>query len=427
MSSLALKVENLSKKYHIGTRNTYNTIRESIINALTTSFLRLKNIGKSIQKEEIIWALKDISFDVKHGDVIGIIGQNGAGKSTLLKILTRITHPTHGRITLKGRIASLLEVGTGFHPELTGKENIYLNGAILGMNRYEISRKFDEIVDFAEIEKFLNTPVKRYSSGMYMRLAFAVAAHLEPEILLVDEVLAVGDYMFQKKCLGKMEEVAKEGRTVLFVSHNMSAIRSLCEQVILLDSGNIIRMGNAEEIISDYLCGKSNIMMGECIWDEDEKSPGNTDIKARAIRIINSKGITSDTIIDDEEAYVEIDYHIFHSLRDVQIGFQLLSSNGTIVLCTGDGDNEYGKIREPGLYRSRCKIPKNLLNSGTYLVKLNGHIPRVKILFPDEILLPFTVIQSIELGGYGRRPGVIRPILDWEIRKIEKKYEKETV
>ena len=253
MSTLAIRAENLSKKYRIGAREAYKTFREMLIDSAVAPFRRLKNIGKPIPKEEIIWALQDVSFEVKEGEVIGIIGRNGAGKTTLLRILSRITEPTKGRVTLKGRVASLLEVGTGFHPELTGHENIYLNGAILGMDRYEISRKFDEIVAFAEIARFLDTPVKRYSSGMYMRLAFAVAAHLDPEILLIDEVLAVGDAAFQKKCLGKMEDVAKEGRTVLFVSHNMGAVESLCNRAYLLDHGQVVQSGETQNVVSSYL------------------------------------------------------------------------------------------------------------------------------------------------------------------------------
>ncbi|MGA1791012.1 MAG: ABC transporter ATP-binding protein, partial [bacterium] len=259
MSSLAIKVENLSKKYRIGAREAYKTFRETLIDSAAAPFRRLKHIGRPIPKEEILWALKDVSFEVKQGDVLGIIGRNGAGKTTLLKIFSRITEPTKGRVTLRGRVASLLEVGTGFHPELTGKENIYLNGAILGMDRYEISRKFDEIVAFAEVEKFLDTPVKKYSSGMYMRLAFAVAAHMEPEILLIDEVLAVGDAAFQKKCLGKMGDVSKEGRTVLFVSHNMAAVSWLCSRCIYIDEGKIESLGPTDELISRYLADSSRV------------------------------------------------------------------------------------------------------------------------------------------------------------------------
>jgi len=256
MSDIAIRVENLGKKYKIGANQArYQTLRESIMNGVSNSLEHLK--GNHAKEENIIWALKDINFEVKHGEVLGIIGRNGAGKSTLLKILSRITKPTTGRFELNGRVGSLLEVGTGFHPELTGRENIYLSGAILGMKRVEIDHKFDEIVDFSEIEKFLDTPVKHYSSGMFMRLAFSVAAHLEPEILLVDEVLAVGDADFQKKCLGKMGDVAGEGRTVLFVSHNMDAIKTICPQTIYLNFGKLIDFGDPERIIDIYLNTKN--------------------------------------------------------------------------------------------------------------------------------------------------------------------------
>ena len=254
MADIAIRADNLSKMYRIGEKQArYKTIRESAMETLGAPLRRLRQIGKPVPPQETIWALKDVSFEVKEGEVLGIIGRNGSGKSTLLKVLSRITEPTKGRAEIYGRVGSLLEVGTGFHPELTGRENIYLNGAILGMARAEIDRKFDEIVDFAEIEQFLDTPVKRYSSGMYVRLAFAVAAHMEPEILLVDEVLSVGDAQFQKKCMGKMGEVAKEGRTVLFVSHNMTAIESLCTRAFLLDDGLITMSGQTHEVVSSYL------------------------------------------------------------------------------------------------------------------------------------------------------------------------------
>jgi lipopolysaccharide transport system ATP-binding protein len=257
MSDIAIRVENLSKRYRIGEREPYKTLRDTIAKAVSSPFHRIRNSSGQPSvvggHNNFIWALKDVSFEIKQGEVVGIIGRNGAGKTTLLKILSRITEPTEGYAEVRGRVGSLLEVGTGFHPELTGRENIYLNGAILGMKKREIDRKFDEIVEFAEIEKFIDTPVKRYSSGMYVRLAFAVAAHLEPEILLVDEVLAVGDAAFQKKCLGKMGDVAKEGRTVLFVSHNMDAIRKLCPRAIRLDNGNIKSVGSTDSVITQYL------------------------------------------------------------------------------------------------------------------------------------------------------------------------------
>ena len=253
MSDVAIRVENLSKLYTLGKRERYRTLRDTLTDALAAPFRRLRNGASPETEAETLWALKDVSFEVKHGEVLGVIGRNGAGKSTLLKILSRITEPTGGRAEIHGRVGSLLEVGTGFHPELTGRENIFLNGAILGMKKAEILRKFDEIVAFAEVEKFIDTPVKHYSSGMYVRLAFAVAAHLEPEILIVDEVLAVGDAEFQKKCLGKMGDVAAEGRTVLFVSHNMGAVTSLCTRVVCLANGTVIGNGEPRQVIQEYL------------------------------------------------------------------------------------------------------------------------------------------------------------------------------
>jgi lipopolysaccharide transport system ATP-binding protein len=273
MSDVAIRVDNLSKQYRIGgPQASYKTIRETLVGAARAPFRRLASVARgqsSADTHETLWALKDVSFEVKHGEVLGIIGRNGAGKSTLLKILSRITAPTEGTVDLYGRVGSLLEVGTGFHPELTGRENIYLNGAILGMTRAEIERRFDEIVDFAEIERFLDTPVKHYSSGMYVRLAFSVAAHLEPEILLVDEVLAVGDAGFQKKCLGKMGEVARQGRTVFFVSHNMNAISELCERVLLIEGGRIQLDGAAEGAVAEYLNRQRMEFSGETVtsWD----------------------------------------------------------------------------------------------------------------------------------------------------------------
>ena len=271
MSDIAIRVENLSKRYKIGVRRD-DTLRDAIVNVFKRS--NVKTLERS-NVDDTIWALRDVSFEVKRGEVVGIIGRNGAGKSTLLKILSRITEPTSGRAIINGRVGSLLEVGTGFHPELTGRENIYLNGAILGMTRAEIDRKFDEIVAFSEIEKFLETPVKRYSSGMYVRLAFAVAAHLEPEILLVDEVLAVGDAAFQKKCLGKMGDVAKEGRTVLFVSHNLIALRSLCPRAIWLERGKISDEGPSSDVVANYLKLQDTDIY-EQKWNDMVSAPGTT-------------------------------------------------------------------------------------------------------------------------------------------------------
>ena len=302
MSDIAIRVENLGKKYKIGANQArYQTLREGIVNGFSNSIERIK--GAPAKEGNIIWALKDINFEVKHGEVLGIIGRNGAGKSTLLKILSRITKPTTGRFELNGRVGSLLEVGTGFHPELTGQDNIYLSGAILGMKRREINRKFDEIVDFAEIEKFLDTPVKHYSSGMYMRLAFAVAAHLEPEILMVDEVLAVGDAEFQKKCLGKMGDVAGEGRTVLFVSHNMGAIENICNKGLYLHNGNIMIISSQSEAISSYLkSSKPN----EVSLLERRDRIGNGEIIIDRIGFVDKDANAISTVISGQELGIRI-------------------------------------------------------------------------------------------------------------------------
>jgi len=418
LTAAAIRVENLSKRYRIGAREPYRTLRDSIVAAVRLPLRRIALRGNTSPRAETIWALKDVSLEVAEGEVLGIIGRNGAGKTTLLKILSRITEPTGGRVTLTGRVASLLEVGTGFHPELTGRENIYLNGAILGMNRFEIGRRFDEIVSFAEIEQFLDTPVKRYSSGMYMRLAFAVAAHLEPEILLVDEVLAVGDVAFQRKCLGRMGAVAREGRTILFVSHNMAAIRSLCTRAILLESGQVKSSGCVEDIISGYL-GMDGNTAGELVWPDYSDAPGDRDLRIRAVRIRNSVQDVSSAIKDNEDMYVEIEYQASSPLRDVRIGFYLLTTDGTVVLTSGDGDGVSGPIlREPGIYRSRCRIPKYFLNSGTYVIKLFGHIPGIRLLFDGDVLLPFSVIQTTEIGGHGRSPGFIRTLFEWETLRV---------
>ena len=285
MSDISISVEGLGKMYHIGGESRRSTtLRDAIAGAVQRPLERIRHPGAVSRHSEELWALRDLSLEVHEGEVLGVIGSNGAGKSTLLKLLSRITEPTEGRIASAGRVGSLLEVGTGFHPELTGRENIYLNGAILGMTRAEINRQFDEIVEFSEVERFLDTPVKRYSSGMYVRLAFAVAAHLEPEILIVDEVLAVGDAAFQRKCLGKMEDVAGAGRTVLFVSHNMQTIRSLCTRVIGFQGGQIINSGEPSTVVDSYLklLGGSD---GEAYWSGDDR-PGDADVRLAALRIV---------------------------------------------------------------------------------------------------------------------------------------------
>lgn len=313
MGDIAVRVENLSKLYRIGAKQeSYRTFRDSITDALTAPFKRVAgllrgNAAAAANLNETIWALKDVSFEVKKGEVVGIIGRNGAGKSTLLKILSRITEPTSGEAKVYGRVGALLEVGTGFHPELTGRENIYLNGAILGMSREEIKRKFDEIVAFAEVEKFIDTPVKHYSSGMGLRLGFAVAAHLEPEILIVDEVLAVGDAAFQKKCLGKMGEVAGEGRTVLFVSHNMAAVQNLCGEVIVLSQGTVANRAQSEAAIGFYLRGEQSNLPSEYEFTDGFGIRSGSEQIIRRIRIYTGSDRSSETIFTQSPLRLEVE------------------------------------------------------------------------------------------------------------------------
>ena len=365
MSPLAIKVENLSKQYRIGSREPYKTIRESIMEGIRVPLRRTK---QSV-KEETIWALKDICFEVKQGEVLGIIGRNGAGKTTVLKILSRITEPTKGRALLKGRVASLLEVGTGFHPELTGKENIYLNGAILGMDRYEISKKFDEIVAFAEIERFLDTPVKRYSSGMYMRLAFAVAAHLEPEILFVDEVLAVGDVAFQKKCLGKMGDVARQGRTIMFVSHNMPAVENLCKKGILLQSGEILMQGEMSSLIQYYL-GTVLPNAASVPLAERTDRTGNGRIKLTDFHIEDGQNKPVSALQSGKDAVFVFRYTSPNAdiATNVSVGFGLYSETGQLlfVLYSTYTGQDFNMVPAKGEFR--CHTLRIPIAPGRYRV-----------------------------------------------------------
>ncbi len=359
MSDTVIHVENLGKKYIIGhqQQERYTALRDVIANGAKGLLKPFQNGKSKIQNSsEEFWALKDVSFEIKQGDRVGIIGRNGAGKSTLLKILSRITEPTQGRINIKGRVASLLEVGTGFHPELTGRENIFLNGAILGMSKAEIKRKFDEIVAFAEVEKFLDTPVKRYSSGMYVRLAFAVAAHLEPEILIVDEVLAVGDTAFQKKCLGKMKDVGDEGRTVLFVSHNMAAIQSLCEVGVILNSGELERVCGINQAIHCY---------SELLQNHDPNHFKNV----RGVKVLKTHinpGYTNKHITPDGSLNVEIDLFTENILSDSYLNLVIENSEGQFLIHSRT--DFYGERPSfaPGFHRIKIEIPRLSLRAGVY-------------------------------------------------------------
>ncbi len=366
---------------------------------------------------EVIWALRDVSFEVQQGEILGIIGGNGAGKSTILKVLSQITAPTCGQVNLKGRIASLLEVGTGFHPELTGRENIYLNGAILGMRRAEIRRKFDEIVAFAEVEKFIDTPVKRYSSGMYVRLAFAVAAHLEPEILLVDEVLAVGDAAFQKRCLGKMGDVARGGRTVLFVSHNMIAMQSLCNRVVWLDQGHVRQDGDARQVVGKYLASSlSNESSSEQVW-EPEVAPGNQAIRLHRIRV-RPQDDGADCLAQQDPLLIEVDWWNLVPGARLHVTLHVSTDDGVLAFTTGSAANpEWSNRPLPaGLLRSTCRIPGQLLNARRYRFTLLAVKDCSTVIFRHDSGVGLDIVDRRERdGGFmGREPGAVSPFLEWQ-------------
>jgi lipopolysaccharide transport system ATP-binding protein len=417
-----IRVDGIGKSYRLGARQAaYSTLRD----AIAGSFRSFGRRGRA----ETVWALRDVSFEVEAGEVVGVVGRNGAGKSTLLKILSRITEPSRGRVELYGRVGSLLEVGTGFHPELTGRENISFSGAILGMRNDEIRRKFDEIVAFAEVEQFIDTPVKHYSSGMYMRLAFAVAAHLEPEILLVDEVLAVGDAQFQQKCLGKMSEVARAGRTVLFVSHNMTAVNQLCPRTIMLADGRVARAGPTAEVVPEYLKAGSG-GTGEWVWEDERRAPGGDRFRLRAVRVVSAGAVAGEVEID-RETTVEVEFwNRVEGARNVCANVYLLDSMGTIVLSTGSTpaanaapEEWFARPHPAGLYRASVTIPANFLNEGLYYVSVY-----VVTLGPlaVEADAPQAVSFSVfdtgvmrEPGGGSQWPGVVRVRLPWRTELLQ--------
>ena len=381
MTDIAIRVDNLGKMYRIGHRERHDTLRDALVHGFWPRITRMtqrvrRNSGNSSHswQDDILWALKDVSFEVKRGEVVGIIGRNGAGKSTLLKILSRITEPTTGRVDMYGRVGSLLEVGTGFHPELTGRENIYLSGAILGMKRAEIDRRYDEIVAFAEIERFLDTPVKRYSSGMYVRLAFAVAAHLEPEILLVDEVLAVGDAAFQKKCLGKMGDVAHEGRTVLFVSHNMAAVQNLCRRGVLLEQGQVTSNGPVDGVVPHYI--RSLKLATERGVVENEQREGNGRLRFKGFYVKGADGSVLDCLASGQDVLIELPYRAASAIAGSQVAMSVgfYSFLGQpLFLCRSDlQGTEYVDLPPTGSVF--CRIPRLPLPPGEFTVNLHCEI-----------------------------------------------------
>ena len=426
----AISVKNLGKQYKIGAAQQkfqYNMFRDVIMDTLMTPvrvFRALRGQGmRGATSTSLIWALNDVSFDLEEGKVLGIVGRNGAGKSTLLKILSRVTEPTTGTVSVRGRVGSLLEVGTGFHPELTGRENIYMNGAILGMKSAEIDRKFDEIVDFSEVGQFIDTPVKRYSSGMYLRLAFAVAAHLEPEILVVDEVLAVGDAEFQRKCLGKMGDVAQQGRTVLFVSHNMSAILRLTQEAIVLKKGQLIKRAPTAEAV-DYYLSSGQAESGERIWGVEDVPVTSAPFKPVAIRIKDRGGKVVDTVRSTEPVTVEWEYQLDAPVTGLRVGMYLSSMRGEYIFTSFDTDDaaqfEQFGARKAGRYISRCHIPADFFNEGRYSLGVNASSFGVRRYFMDENALSFNVDISGAPGTQWAEPrvGPVRPRLNWKIEKI---------
>ena len=426
MSDFAIRVVNMGKQFRIGARQNGGAFghRPMLHERLTEVAKRMLRapFRRNPEYSEIFWALQDISFEVKQGEAVGVIGHNGAGKSTLLKILSRITEPSTGYADIYGRLSSLLEVGTGFHPELTGRENIYLNAAILGMTGAQIARKFDEIVAFAEIEKFIDTPAKNYSTGMYLRLAFSVAAHLEPEILLVDEVLAVGDASFQKKCLGKMEDVAKAGRTVLFVSHNMAAVERLCQKVIWLKNGRIHTMGEAGEVVSHYL-RTSLQTVTEQVWDDRNSAPGNDKVRLHRVCVRPVKGPASGSINIRMPYVIEFDYWNLVPDARLDLSFHLYNEQGIMVF----NHNTYlertwhARPRPKGLFRSTCFVPGDLMNDGEYKVSLVVTSDQATAIYKHPDLLAFTVLDATEMRNawHGRWPGAVRPNLKWRTELLK--------
>lgn len=419
MSEVAIQVENLSKEFKIGSPiSSDRHLREVLIESISSPFRKFRRLTRgdamgAAGLEQSFWALQDVSFRINHGEVVGLIGKNGAGKSTLLKILSRITGPSKGRVTLHGRIGSLLEVGIGFNHELSGRENIYLSGAINGMRKGEIDRQFDEIVEFSEIGRFLDTPVKHYSSGMYLRLAFSVAAHLDPEILLVDEVLAVGDLSFQRKCLGKMGDVAKRGRTVILVSHNMGAIAELCTEAIWLQGGRLVKKGPSGDVITEYLHSSADTM-GK--WERPRSMAKSKNVSILSARVLQEDKHLGRVLGFEDNISVEVEYEVMKAADGCYVGIALKNGEGYTILESRERDSMPRQMmnRSKGRYRATCQIPGGLLRQGQYYVTLGslqnigGWIERV------EDALSFEV-SEINNPGTDRRKGVINPILNWAV------------
>jgi lipopolysaccharide transport system ATP-binding protein len=427
MSAFAIRTQDLAKEYLIlgpETHHQYKTLRDTLVDVAKAPFRR---VGRALRGEPLMgngeqhrfWALNGVSFDIRAGEVVGLIGRNGAGKSTLLKVLSRIVEPTRGEAAIRGRIGSLLEVGTGFHPELTGRENIYLYGGILGMRRAEIERKFDEIVAFAEVERFLDTPVKHYSSGMYMRLAFAVAAHLETEILFVDEVLAVGDARFQRKCLSKMEDVGQQGRTVLFVSHNMAAITRLCPRAILLDNGKVIDDGRSHDVVGRYLSSGLDCLASRT-WPDPATAPGGEIARLRAVSVHTDDGKVSETFDMAEPINISITFDVLKGGHLLLPHVHLFTSEGVHAFTSIDIDPTWRRReRPPGRYVSRVMIPGNMMTEGTIFVEasvITIDPPSTQIYEPNVVAFHVTESFRAECarGDWdGEMGGAMRPMFPW--------------
>jgi lipopolysaccharide transport system ATP-binding protein len=412
MDRPVVTIDDLSKRYRMGTYVPYGRLTENVANFVRHPFARRR------EEAEWLWALRNVNLEVRKGEVLGMIGRNGAGKTTLLKILSRITEPTEGMVTLRGRVGSLLEVGTGFHPELTGRENIFLNGAILGMRQAEIRQKFDPIVEFSEIDRFLDTPVKRYSSGMYIRLAFAVAAHLEPEVLLVDEVLAVGDAAFQAKCLGRMNDIAEEGRTVIFVSHNMGAVTRLCTRACWIDGGRIVTDGPPVDVVAAYLASG---VAANASWSVDGSAGDDGDdseLKISAATIRDGDNRQTAAVRFDQPFQVDVSYRVNATVPNAAVLVSFTDLAGNLIFESWDTDapRDSVAVREPGTYRSSCIVPKTLLKPGRYWLSLAAHIPQRKVLDRREHVLAFDVLP-VEGSVDTSRMGLLAPVLPWDIEK----------
>ncbi|MBN1630770.1 MAG: ABC transporter ATP-binding protein [Thermoleophilia bacterium] len=420
MNDLAIRTQRLGKMYHIGAEAAeYHTLRDAITNVVKRPIERIRNPGATTQTSETLWALRNIDLEIRHGDVLGIVGRNGSGKSTLLKVLSRITEPTEGRAEIWGRVGSLLEVGTGFHGELTGRENIQLNGAILGMKRAEIKSRFDEIVEFSEIGQFLDTPVKRYSSGMYVRLAFAVAAHLNPEILIVDEVLAVGDAEFQRKCLGRMGKVAREGRTVLFVSHNMGAVRNLCTRAIQLANGRIVHEGDTTEVTEAYLRGASAESL-DSLADAVRAFPSDPAFRLDGITV-RQGGRETLTILSGQPFEVEYRYTVPERLIGLRVFFDLVDDEQTALFRSHHDDHGASMSTvDPGQYVSTATVPADLLATRQYELRINARLGNGLIIAGDGIGVPIAVESSgtFNQAYKSRMRFKLQPRVAWETSKV---------